>query len=140
MEKLLLPIIAAAFVACGRTPENQALGSAVQTDGVEVLSFHTKKRCPTCIAIERLAREVVEKDFAAQLADGKLVFRVVAISEDGALADKYEVTWSSLLVIRHKRSGESVNDLTKSAFADARMNPEKFKAELKTEIEKILGK
>ena len=140
MKKILLLMIAAAFVACGQTPKNKASESSIQTDGVEVLSFHTKKRCPTCIAIEQLAREVVEKDFAAQLADGKLVFRVVDSSEDEVLADKYEVTWSSLLVIRHKSSGESVNDLTKFAFATARTNPEKFKAELKAEIEKFLGK
>lgn len=140
MKKLLLLLVAAAFVACGQTPKNRASESAVQTEGVEVLSFHTKKRCPTCIAIERLAREVIEEDFATQLADGKLVFRVVDISEDEVLADKYEVTWSSLLVTRHKNGGESVNDLTKFAFANARTNPEKFKAELKTEIDKLLGK
>lgn len=139
MKKLLLLLVAAAFIACGQSPKNKAAESAVQTDGVEVLSFHTKKRCPTCIAIERLAREVVEKEFATQLADGKLVFRVVDSSVDEALADKYEVTWSSLLVTRHKNGGESVNDLTKFAFAHARTNPEKFKAELKREIEKLLG-
>lgn len=140
MKKLLLLLVAAAFVACGQTPKNKTTVSTVQTDGVEVLSFHTKKRCPTCIAIEQRAREVVETDFAAQLADGKLVFRVVDISEDEALADKYEVTWSSLLVTQRKNGGESVNDLTKFAFANARTNPEKFKAELKTVIEKLLGK
>lgn len=31
---------------------------------VEVLYFHGKQRCATCIAIEKYAREVVEKDFA----------------------------------------------------------------------------
>lgn len=112
MKKLLLLLVAVAFVAYSQTSKNRAPESAVQTDGVEVLSFHTKKRCPTCIAIERLAREVIEKDFAPQLADGKLVFRVVDISEDEALADEYEVTWSSLLVTRHTSGGESVNDLT----------------------------
>ena len=30
---------------------------------VEVLYFHGKQRCATCIAIEKYAREVVEKDF-----------------------------------------------------------------------------
>ena len=33
-------------------------------DHVEVMYFHGKQRCVTCMAIEKNAREVVEKDFA----------------------------------------------------------------------------
>ena len=33
-------------------------------DCVEVLCFHGKQRCATCIAIERNTREVLEKEFA----------------------------------------------------------------------------
>lgn len=140
MKKLLLLIVAAAFVACSGSPKANVPEPVMQADGVEVLSFHTKQRCPTCIAIEQLTREVVETEFATQLADGSLRFRVVDISEDEALADKYEVTWSSLLVNRHKEGVESVNNLTKFAFANARTNPERFKSELKTEIQKLLDK
>ena len=47
---------------------------------VEVLYFHGKQRCATCIAIEKYAREVVEKDFANEQKKGRVVFRVVDIS------------------------------------------------------------
>ena len=140
MKRLLLLTVAAAFVACGQKPAGNSVDSIRSSDGVEVLSFHAKKRCPTCIAIENLTREVVEADFAAQLADSSLVFRVVNISEEEALADKYEVTWSSLLVIRHRKGAERVTDLTESAFANARSNPEKFKAELRAAIRKQLDR
>lgn len=139
MKKLLLLLAVAAFVACGQNPGPKSAEPASPSCGVEVLSFHTRQRCPTCVAIEKLTREVVETDFAAQLANGTLVFRVVDISQNEALADKYEITWSSLLVNGHKDGAERVNDLTKFAFANARTNPDKFKAELKTEIAKLLG-
>lgn len=137
MKKLLL-LIAVALVACGQPRQNKAAESPPPSDGVEVLSFHTKQRCPTCVAIEQLTREVIEGNFTEQLTDGRLVFRVVDISMDEALADKYEVTWSSLLVNRHKDGAESVEDLTKFAFANARTNPDKFKAELKSKISEQL--
>lgn len=140
MRKLFLLLVSVAFTACGQPSGAQVAEPAPMADGVEVLSFHTKQRCPTCVAIERLTREVVETDFAAQLADRRLVFRILDISENEALADKYEITWSSLLVNRSENGVSSVNDLTKFAFANARTHPEKFKAELKAEIGKQLTK
>ncbi len=44
------------------------------------------------------AKEAVEAQFEAQLKNGALVFKTIDISkeENEAIADKYEVTWSSL--------------------------------------------
>ena len=81
MKKRLIPLLSAVFLACGQSPKNQSIGEQTMTDGVEVLSFHTKKRCPTCVAIEQLTREVIETEFAAQLADGSLALRVTDITE-----------------------------------------------------------
>lgn len=44
---------------CACAGQNVAAG-----DCVEVLYFHGKQRCATCIAIERNTREVLEKEFA----------------------------------------------------------------------------
>lgn len=97
--------------------------AGTQADGVEVLSFHAKRRCATCVAIEKLTREVVAENFAPQVADGKLRLRVIDISEDEASAERYEVTWSSLLLCRRDGGSEQVNDLTRFAFAKARTAP-----------------
>lgn len=139
MKKALIAAFAALFVACGHTPGNGNAARPAMADGVEVLSFHTKKRCPTCVAIERLTREVVETDFAAALADGSLRLRVACIAEEEALADKYEVVWSSLLVVRCADGEERVSDLTQLAFATARTDSARFRAALKAEIEKLLA-
>lgn len=109
-----------------------------QRDGVEVLSFHARKRCPTCRAIEQLTREVVAGEFAAQLADSTLRLHVAEISEEPELAERYRVTWSSLLVCRRSNGQEQVVDLTRTAFAHARTAPDLFRQELKEQIEQML--
>ena len=73
-----------------------ALAQTRVKDYVEVMYFHGKQRCVTCMAIEKYAKEVVEKDFADEKKSGKVVFKVVDISTDeGAkIAKNYRVTWS----------------------------------------------
>lgn len=139
MKKILILLLFVGFAACGPSPKNRVAAQVTRTEGVEVLSFHARKRCPTCTAIERLTRETIETRFATQLADGALALRVVDIGAQEALADEYGVTWSSLLVVRRKDGRETVDDLTSFAFANARTNPEKFKAELEARIERLLG-
>lgn len=95
----------------------------------------------TCIAIENGVKEVIETDFAGQVAAGEVRFRIIDIAkpENEALADKYEITWSALLLSRWRDGKETVTDLTKFAFANAGTNPEKFKAEFCAEIKKQLN-
>lgn len=134
MKKLLfLLAVTIGLVACGQ-PSTTSHQSRPPSDRVEVLSFHGKQRCVTCLAIERLTRDVVENEFAAQVADSSLVFRVVDIAQEEALADRYQVTWSSLLVTQWQNGEERVCNLTEFAFANARTNPDAFKAEIKTKI------
>lgn len=141
--KRLLILAAAALIACGPRPTNNgndAAEAGASRDGVEVLAFHAKKRCPTCIAVERIARETVEKAFAAEAAEGSLRFRTAGISDNEALADRYRVAWSALLIIRHRGDSEEVVDLTQSAFARARTHPEQLRSELTDTIARLLDK
>ena len=55
------------------------------------------------------------------------------------LADKYKVTWSSLILIGHDKQGDEVNNLTTFAFANARNNPEEFKRQLTDKIQAMLN-
>lgn len=111
------------------SPEVQA---DVKDNCVEVLCFHGKKRCATCIAIENNAKEALESNFSVQIKDGSVVFRVIDISlkENEAIAEKYEVTWSALMIVRHKAGEESVENMTEFAFSNARRSPDVFKAGL----------
>lgn len=109
-------------------------------DHVEVMYFHGKQRCVTCMAIEKNAREVVEKDFAKEVKSGKVVFKIVDIStaEGAKIAKDYRVTWSSLFVNGWKNGKETRNDMTQFAFKNARKHADEFKKGVKEKIKKQL--
>ena len=117
-----------------------ALAQTKVKNHVEVMYFHGKQRCMTCMAIEKNAREVVEKDFANEKKSGKVVFKVVDISTDeGAkIAKDYRVTWSSLFVNGWKNGKEKRNDMTQFAFKNARKNASEFKKGVSGKIKELM--
>lgn len=134
MKKILL-LLAACFacIACGMNAKSETSVQPTETvsgkDYVEVLYFHGKQRCATCMAIEQNTREAVEQTFADQLKKGDIVFRIVDLSkeENKAMAEKYEVTWSSLFVVKHQGGQETTENMTEFAFGNARKSPDTFK-------------
>lgn len=117
-----------------------ALAQTRVGDHVEVMYFHGKQRCATCMAIEKYAREVVEKDFANEKKKGKVVFKIVDISTDEGekIARKYRVTWSSLFVNGWKAGKEKRNDMTQFAFKNARKNSDEFKRGVSGKIKELM--
>ena len=100
---------------------------------VELLYFHGKQRCLTCMAIEKYSTETIAKEFQEQVDSGKLIYKIIDIDKEEALADKYKVASSSLILISHTSQGEKVTNLTQFAFSCARKESEKFCKDL-TEI------
>lgn len=127
------------LVSCG-SGENTANAKSPEKDRVEVIFFHGKQRCATCMAIEKNTREVINNLFANELKNGTVVFKIVDIStpEGEKIADKYEVTWSSLFVNKWKDSKETRSNLTEFAFGNARKNPDAFKKTLADKIRQSL--
>ena len=117
-----------------------ALAQTKVKDHVEVMYFHGKQRCVTCMAIEKYAKEVVEKDFGDEKKSGKVVFKVVDISTDeGAkIAKDYRVTWSSLYVNGWKKGKETRNDMTQFGFKNARKHTDDFKKGVSGKIKELL--
>lgn len=107
---------------------------------VEVLYFHGKQRCATCMAIEKNARNAVNTQLASGLKNGKVVFKTIDISqkENQKLAEKYQVTWSSLFVVGHNNGKETAKNLTLFAFKQARKDPEGFKKGLVQTVKNLL--
>ena len=107
---------------------------------IEVLYFHSKQRCVTCISIEKLTKEVLAESFKAEVASGRVKLRTINISEKAgeAMADKYEVSWSSLFVNKLTGTKEAKNNLTEFAFANAKNSPAVFKAGVKKKIAELL--
>ena len=75
--------------------------------GLIVYYFHGNTRCPTCQAIESQAKQTVEKDFAAQLASGEVVWKVLNYEQPAAksLATKFEIQMS-VVVLAKMKSGQ----------------------------------
>lgn len=140
MKKILFALLGVVITlsSCGNSQSTKAQSAAktAQKEYVEVLYFHGKQRCVTCNAIEKLTKEVIEQDFAQQVKDAKVVFKVIDIStEEGEkIADKYEVTWSSLFINKWKDGKEIKNNMTDFGFSYAKGSPDVFKAEVKKEI------
>lgn len=125
--------------SCSACPSGCSEQNHTKSDVVEVLYFHGKQRCATCMAIEKNTKELVETTFADQIKSGKLAFKIVDITKDEELAEKYEITWSSLVLVDYNNGAETSENLTEFAFANARTAPDKFKAELKNKLENLLN-
>ena len=118
------------FSACSQNDSPKTVPTA-ESDGIEVLYFHGKQRCATCIAIERQTKQAVE-----ELSDNRLTMRTIDISkkENESIVEKYEVAWSSLIVVK---DGNVLN-LTDLGFSLARNNPDGFREKFKSEIKQLL--
>ena len=144
MRKLFYLLIATlVLVSCGndskkKTGENQA--EEIQSNRIEVLYFHGAQRCITCRAIETNTEALLDSLYSKEKADGKIIYNVIDISkkENDAIADKYEVPWSSLFVNGWKDGKENVNNMTEFSFSNAKNTPGKFKERIKSKIDELL--
>lgn len=148
MNRLILALVVClGLTACGSNhAKKDNTGKVAQTqpqatkDRVEILYFHGKQRCATCMAIEKNAKEAIEAQFADELKNGTVVFRTIDISkaENKETAERYEVTWSSLFISQWKEGKERHENLTEYAFANARTAPDTFKAGVIGKINTLL--
>lgn len=140
-KELLMIALCMGMVACsGGKRGSAAENRQTNKDVVEVLYFHGAQRCATCVAIEKNTTELLETTFADKLRSGKLVFKSVDITEEETLADKYEVSWSSLIIVDYDKNGkEESTNMTEFAFGNARTNPESFKKGIAEQINTMLN-
>lgn len=139
---LVLMMVSLTLLACGEKSNAVTVKeqSGQVKDFVEVLYFHGKQRCVTCRSIEQNTKELLESKFQRQMKEGKVVFRVIDISkkENARIAEKYEVTWSSLFLVQHKNGKEKAENLTEFAFGHSRTQPEAFKSGIAEKINQAL--
>ncbi|HBS86222.1 MAG: hypothetical protein A2W91_09375 [Bacteroidetes bacterium GWF2_38_335] len=117
---LLLGII---LFACDTNKSDIKIESVAK---IEVYNFYGKHRCVTCIEIEKIAKETIEKNFQKQVESKEVAFITVDMSEDKnqALIEKFEVTSSSLIIRATIDGKEEIVDLTELGFMNAVDNPE----------------
>ena len=110
-------------------------------NATEVLFFYGQHRCATCTAIQELTTSLLNEEFASQLADSSIVFRVLDITEpcNEATADKYEASFTSLYVNRWTNGEETVNNLTDLAHLWALNNPVQLRDSIRAVINRGLN-
>jgi hypothetical protein len=85
----------------------QAVVPAAGEDKVIVYYLHGTIRCITCNRIEKQARETIQRQFADELQAGTLEWRAVNFQEDDDLARRYDVTSSSIVLVRLAQGRET---------------------------------
>jgi hypothetical protein len=139
MKKLtgfMIMMLLSALIVNGVYAQTQ-LNASASKPKLEVFYFHATMRCTTCLAIEDNARKLLEKDFKNLLDNGTIKFQSYNVDEkvNKALIDKYQISFSTLLLIK---SDGTKTDFTDNAFQYALSNPSKYESLLRTEIEKNL--
>ncbi len=120
-KNLLTGLVVLLLVACGnQSKQESVVETTVQEETAKVLVyyFHGKQRCRSCVAIQQVAQETIEQEFTGNV-DVKFVEIDFTEKSNEALAEKYEVAWSSLIVV----SGENHFNMTDEAFAKAMSDP-----------------
>lgn len=99
---------------------------------VEVIQFHSEHRCVTCIKIEKLSRETLDKYFS------EISFRLVNVDDKNneKITEQFEAFGTSLFLY-NVISGNK-KDLTEFAFMNVG-NEETFETELKKLIEDFIN-
>lgn len=125
--------------ALGNVSAQSTKAAAKTTTRVDVLDFHTDHRCATCIEIERLTKKLLNEQYAKELKEGKITFRLINADDkaNAAIVQKYLAYGTTLIVSAVKNGKESHVDLTNFAFLNY-SKEDKFKAGLRKEMEAAL--
>lgn len=85
-------------------PATASESKPLPESGLVVYYFHSEVRCPTCEMIESYAHEVVEQEFAGELASGAVEWRVenYELPANAHWATEYELAAPSVVLVRRE--------------------------------------
>ena len=135
---LIIGFIGVLMAACGQSTggDSREVASLSEQDAkVQVYYFHGKMRCVTCVTVQKVAEEAMAEHFAG---NKDVAFIEVDFSEKAneALAEKYEIVFSSLVIADET----DYKDITDDAFAMVMGNPDGLKALITSETNTFLDK
>ena len=131
-------ILALSVIPCGAqnvnkksVPAAKTAASAISAEKVEAYYLHLTSRCPTCIAVESVAKKTIESLYA-----GKVSFKSINLDDASSktIAEKLKVPGQALLIVK----GSKQLNLTNEGFMYAKKDPEKFKSIIKEKVDALL--
>jgi len=131
---LLVGTISANAQCCGTKVADLTKPASMEQTGeasVKAYYFHATRRCVTCQAVETVTKEALKEYYG-----DKVVFQSIDRDEDSKnpLIKKYKVSGQTLLIV----NGDKAVNLTNDAFLNARTNPDKLKAKIKSTIDPMI--
>ncbi len=106
---------------------------------VTVYYMHATFRCETCNTIEKMTRELLDKAYAAELADGRIKWQEVDFQEDEPLAEKFGVV-ASCVVVTRVEEGKIVDFKRLDEVWTLMQNPGQFNQYISAAINLFLGR
>ncbi len=120
MTRKLIPIalffltvaaLGAIYVHSEKARVDPRAASQPETTDTKVIAyyFHVTVRCTTCRMIESYSREVVEQKFGADLAKGRLQYKLVNLQlpENRHFVKDYQLFTKSLVLVRFDKGGQA---------------------------------
>lgn len=106
-----------------------------QKDVLTIFYFHGNMRCATCNQFEKLTQEVVQNQFADQVAAGKLVLKIINIDEPGNahFVQDFQLTTKSVVL---QKNGQYKN--IDRIWSLIRQSDDDFKIYVQNEIAGML--
>lgn len=117
-----------------------ATRTAETSDGVMAYYFHRTLRCPTCLSIEKQAKEAIEAGFAGEMADGVLTWRAVNIETqgNGHFEQDFEIDRQTLMFVEW-RGGKAVRSAKPERVWELVEDPVAFQTYVQQEMRAFLG-
>ena len=110
------------------------------TPQLVVYFMHGSIRCVTCLSIERQAKQTIEKDFAAELASGRIIMKESNFEEDPTLANRYKVPTSTVVLVRRNSDRELGFKRLDEVWTMIEKSPEEFADFIHSEIAQQLAR
>ena len=120
MTRKLIPIalffltvaaLGAIYVHSERARVDPQAASQPETTDTKVIAyyFHVTVRCTTCRMIESYSREVVEQKFGADIAKGRLQYKLVNLElpENRHFVKDYQLFTKSLVLVRFDKGKQT---------------------------------
>jgi hypothetical protein len=112
----------------------------VLSNRVDVIYFHTKLRCVTCLCFEKQVTNLINKYYQSDIDSGRLIYRVLNVQEQQnvALAKKYVAVGSQLFINSVINDFDNIEDIQDIWSWDCVNNPSRFDVKIKSVIDAYL--
>ncbi len=111
-----------------------------EVDKIEIIDFHSSRRCYSCLVMEKLTKATLEEHFQSELRDGKITFSSINVekAEHKNIVQKYQARGSSLFI---NVISDGKDNISEEIQVWRLLNNEQaFKQYLKNRIETLMKK